>query len=148
MTDEYYIKKALEASEQSTCLRNRVGAVIVKDKEIISSGCNGAPKYQKNCIEIGNCYRNINNIKSATQLERCRAVGSHAESNTISIAAKNGISTANSTIYVVGHNLVCNQCRAIISNSGIVRVVLYKQDKSIEEYIPKKNWDIHPVDIN
>jgi len=144
--DEYFINIAKVVAERSSCLRNHVGAVIVRDKDIISTGYNGAPKYQKNCLEMGICYRNSHNIPSGTQLERCRAVGSHAESNAISLAARNGHSTKDATIYIVGHNTVCNQCRALISNANIIRVVQLKEDGKTAEYIPEKDWKIHPID--
>jgi dCMP deaminase len=145
--DQYFINIAKVVSERSSCLRNKVGAVIVKDKDIISTGYNGAPQFQKNCLEVGFCYRNENNIKSGTQLERCRAVGSHAESNAISLAARNGHSTKNSTIYIIGHNVVCNQCKALIANAHIIRVVLMNTENRIYEFIPEKDWNIHPVDL-
>lgn len=144
--DEYFFNIAKAVAERSSCLRNKVGAVIVRDKDIISSGYNGAPKYQKNCIEIGFCYRNKNEIKSGTQLERCRAVGSHAESNAISLAARNGHSTKNSTIYIVGHNFVCNQCKALIANANITRVVLLTPKNEVFEFYPEKDWTTHPID--
>lgn len=145
--DKYYISKALEVAEYSTCFKNHVGAIIVKYNKIISTGFNGTPDYQKNCIEIGFCYRNRHNIESATELERCRAVGSHAESNAISFAAKKGISINNAIIYVVGHNTICNQCKAMIANSGIKQAILMKQDNEIIKYSPKNDWNIHPVDL-
>jgi dCMP deaminase len=144
--DEYFLNIARVVAERSSCLRNKVGAVIVRDKDIISTGYNGSPQYQKNCLEIGFCYRNKNDIKSGTQLERCRAVGSHAETNAVSLAARNGHSTSRSTIYIVGHNVVCNQCKAIISNANIIRVVLLDTNGNTKEYIPEKDWNIHPID--
>jgi dCMP deaminase len=144
--DQYFINIAKVVAERSSCLRNKVGAVIVKDKDIISTGYNGAPQYQKNCLEIGFCYRNKNNIESGTQLERCRAVGSHAESNAISLAARNGHSTKYSTIYIIGHNYVCNQCKAQISNANITRIILMNSNNEIKEFIPDKDWNVHPID--
>jgi len=145
--DDYFINIAKAVSERSSCLRNKVGAVIARNKDIISTGYNGAPQYQKNCLEIGYCYRNKNNIQSGTQLERCRAVGSHAESNAISLAARNGHSTDSATIYIVGHNVVCNQCKALIANANIVRVVLLDTKGNTNEYFPEKDWGIHPIDL-
>jgi len=98
--DEYFLNIAKVVSSRSTCFRNKVGAVIVKDKAIISTGYNGAPKYQHHCMEIGYCYRQDLNIASGAQLETCRAVGSHAESNAVALAARNGHSTNDATIYV------------------------------------------------
>ncbi|MBN2545591.1 MAG: cytidine deaminase [Spirochaetes bacterium] len=145
--DEYFINIAKAVSIRSSCLRNKVGAVIVRNKDIISTGYNGAPQYQKNCLEIGYCYRNKNNIQSGTQLERCRAVGSHAESNAISLAARNGHSTDNATIFIVGHNVVCNQCKALIANANIIRVVLLDTKGDLHEYLPEKDWNTHPIDL-
>jgi dCMP deaminase len=144
--DAYFLNIAKVVAERSSCLRNHVGAVIVRDKDIISTGYNGSPQYQKNCLEIGYCYRNKNNILSGTQLERCRAVGSHAESNAISLAARNGHSTNNSTIYIVGHNNICNQCRALISNANISKVILLDTNGTRHDYVPATDWSIHPID--
>ncbi|MBP7460855.1 MAG: cytidine deaminase [Candidatus Delongbacteria bacterium] len=144
--DHYFLDIARSVAARSSCLRNHVGAVIVKDKDIISTGYNGAPRYQPNCLEIGWCYRDRHQIPSGTQLERCRAVGSHAESNAIALAARNGHSTNQATIYVVGHKVICHQCKALIANANIVRVLLRKPDGELEEYYPQKDWQIHPID--
>ena len=146
--DRYFLNISKVIAERSSCLRNHVGAVIAKDKDIISTGYNGAPQYQKNCLEIGFCYRNKNNITSGTQLERCRAVGSHAESNAISLAARNGHSTDKATIYITGHSNICNQCKAMIANANIVRVVIETLKGEIIEYIPDTDWKTHPIDEN
>lgn len=145
--DEYFLDIAETVASRSTCFRNKVGAVIIRDKDIIATGYNGAPTYQSNCLEIGHCYRNKHKIKSGTQLERCRAVGSHAESNAIVLAARNGHSTAEGTIYIIGHKFVCNQCKAIIANAKIKRVVQRKLNGTVEEIVPSKDWVVHPIDI-
>jgi dCMP deaminase len=144
--DSYFLQIAKVVATRSSCLRRQVGAVIVQDKDIISTGYNGAPAYQKNSIEYGFCYRDKHDIPSGTHLELCRAVGSHAESNAIVLAARNGHSTANGTIYVFGHNFICNQCKAMIANAWIKRVVLERPDGSVEEFFPEADWTIHPVD--
>jgi dCMP deaminase len=145
--DEYFLDIARVVASRSTCYRNKVGAVVAKDKTIISTGYNGTPKYQKNCLEIGYCYREDNQIPSGKQLETCRAVGSHAESNAIALAARNGHPTKDATIYIIGHTMICNQCKAILANSGIIRVVLQKPDGTIEESSPEKDWTVHPIDL-
>ena len=145
--DEYFLNIAEMASARSSCWRKQVGAVIVRGVDIISTGYNGAPRYQKNCLDIGSCYRDAYNILSGTQLETCRAVGAHAESNAIALAARNGHSTDGTTLYLVGHEYVCNKCKAQIANAGILRVVLRKNSGEIEEFTPAKDWTIHPVDL-
>ena len=144
--DEYFLLMAFVASTRSSCLRTKVGAVIVKDKAVISTGYNGAPNYQPNCLDIGNCYRNKHNIKSGTQLERCRASGSHAESNAIALAARNGHPTAGATLYLYGHSFVCNMCKGIIANAKIVRVVHLKDTKETEVHLVEKDWTVNPMD--
>ena len=145
--DLYFLNIARVVSDRSSCRRNKVGAVIVSNKDIISTGYNGAPQYQKNCLEIGFCYRDKNEIPSGTKLETCRAVGSHAEANAISLAARNGHSTSGATIYITGHEFVCNQCKALIANSNIKRVVLENNAGKRMEWLPENDWTTHPVDI-
>src|SRR4030042_2779829 len=89
---EYFLPIPEVVSSRSTCFRNKVGAVIVREKYIVATGYNGAPQHQPNCQEVGYCYREKHQIKSGNQLERCRAVGSNAESNAIALAARNGFS--------------------------------------------------------
>ncbi len=144
--DEYFLEIARVVARRSSCLRRQVGAVIVRNKDIISTGYNGAPSFQKNSLEYNFCYRNKHSIKSGTNLELCRAVGSHAESNAIVLAARNGHSTAESTIYIYGHEFICNMCKAMIANAFIRRVVLQKPDGSVVEFLPHKDWTVHPVD--
>lgn len=144
--DEYFLNIAQVVSTRSSCYRSQCGAVIVKDKAILSTGYNGAPSYQKNCREIGFCYRNKNNILSGTQLDRCRACGSHSESNAIALASRNNGGCNGSTIYIYGNTAICTQCRAMIANAGIDRVVYRSKTGEVKEYSPKKDWNIHPVD--
>jgi len=65
----------------------------------------------------------------------------------VALAARNGHSTKDATIYIVGHITICNQCRAILANAGIIRVLLQKTDGCIEESIPEKDWIVHPIDL-
>ena len=145
--DEYFLLVAFMVSRRSSCLRRKVGAVIVKDKDIISTGYNGAPTPQKNCIEIGNCYRNEHGIKSGTQLERCRASGSHAESNAIALAAKNGHSTQDASLYLYGHSFICNMCRGIIANSRIKRVFHLAENGKVKIFDINDDWVINALDV-
>jgi len=116
--DEYFMNIAEVVATRSTCLRNHVGAVIVRDKRIISTGYNGAPRNLEHCLDIG-CIRNQENIESGTMHEVCRAV--HAEQNAIIQAALHGVSTKGATIYCT--HQPCVLCAKMIINANIVRVV-------------------------
>jgi len=145
--DDLFFKIAEDVSKRSVCFRSPIGAVIVRDnKYIVSMGYNGAPTYQPNCAEIGWCYRETNGIKSGTELERCRACGSHAESNAISLAARNGSATNCCSLYMFGKTFVCTQCKAIIANAGIIKVMIKHPDGTDETFIPSVDWTVHDVD--
>lgn len=116
--DDYFMSILDTVKERSTCIRRKVGAIIVKDKRIIATGYNGAPSGLKHCYEIG-CLREKLNIPSGQNHELCRGI--HAEQNAIIQAAMYGVSINESTIYVT-HN-PCVQCAKMIINAGIKRVV-------------------------
>jgi dCMP deaminase len=127
--DEYFMKMAFLVAERSTCLRHHVGAVIVKNNHIISSGYNGAPSKTKDCIELG-CLRDQMGIKSGTQHEVCRAV--HAEQNAIIQASLHGAGTEGADIYCT--HSPCMICAKMVVNAKIKRFVAcnYYPDKSYE----------------
>ncbi len=115
----------------SSCVRRKVGAVIVKDKLIMAIGYNGAPAGVKNCVERDYCLRNKLNIKSGTHAETCYAV--HAEQNAIVYAAKEGISLKGCTLYCT--HQPCVVCAKIIINTGIKEIIFkegYPDDFSLE----------------
>lgn len=87
--DEYFMKKAQEESKFSTC-RRHVGAVFVRDNQILVTGYNGAPNGVKSCQELDGCMRENDHIKSGTMQEHCKAF--RQEQRAITRAAKNGIS--------------------------------------------------------
>lgn len=144
--DAYFLEIAKVTASRSVCYRSKCGAVIVKDNAIVSTGYNGAPRHQPNCEEIGFCYREKHHIASGTELERCRACGCHSETNAIALAARHGHSTDGATIYVYGNTQICTQCRGMISNAGIIRVVHLTHTGNQVEYIPARDWTIHPID--
>ncbi|MBD3180120.1 MAG: cytidine deaminase [Candidatus Latescibacteria bacterium] len=117
--DEYFMKITRLVSERSTCLRRKVGAIIVKNKRIISTGYNGAPKGLAHCLEIG-CMRDRMEVPSGQRHELCRGV--HAEQNAIIQAAVSGASMEGGTIYCT--DSPCSTCAKMIINAGIVRLVL------------------------
>ncbi|MCK4928207.1 MAG: cytidine/deoxycytidylate deaminase family protein [Methanosarcinales archaeon] len=116
--DEYFMEIAQVVAKRSTCLRNQVGAVIVLDKRILSTGYNGAPRNLQHCLDIG-CIREQQNIASGTRHELCRAV--HAEQNAIIQSALHGVSIENATLYCT--HQPCILCAKMIINSNIKRVV-------------------------
>ena len=116
--DEYFLEIAFVVGKRATCLRNNVGAVIVRDKRILSTGYNGAPSGMEHCLEIG-CIRDMEKIPSGTRHEKCRAV--HAEQNAIIQAAIHGVSISGATIYCT--HQPCILCTKMIINSNIKRVV-------------------------
>jgi len=117
--DQYFMSIAKLASTRSTCLRRKVGAVIVKDKHILSTGYNGAPRNLAHCLDIG-CLREKLNIKSGERHELCRAI--HAEQNAVIQAAVSGVSIEGATIYCT--TFPCILCSKIIINAGIKRIVV------------------------
>jgi len=117
--DEYFMKLAWLVAERSTCLRHHVGAVIVRDKRILTTGYNGAASGTKDCLELG-CLRNELNIPSGTRHEICRAI--HAEQNAIIQAGTHGINIKGATIYCT--HSPCILCAKMLTNAGIVKFVM------------------------
>ena len=120
--DNRFMAIAQCVAEWSSCKRRHIGAVIVKNKRIISTGYNGAPAGIKTCVDKGECIREKLSIKSGTLQEFCYAV--HAEQNAIVQAAKLGSSTDGATLYCT--HQPCVLCAKMIINAGIVRIV-YKE---------------------
>ena len=105
-------------AQRSTCVRRQVGAVIVKDKNILATGYNGAPRGLAHCADVG-CLRDQLNVPSGEKHELCR--GLHAEQNAIIQAAYHGVGISGATIYTA--TFPCVICAKMIINAGIVRVV-------------------------
>lgn len=106
----------------ASCYRRKVGAVIVKDKRVMTTGYNGAPAGIASCMERGECLREKMNIPSGTHAETCYAA--HAEQNAIIQAARYGINIDGATLYCT--HQPCVICAKMIINAGIRRVV-YKE---------------------
>ncbi|MCR4663292.1 MAG: cytidine/deoxycytidylate deaminase family protein [Endomicrobiaceae bacterium] len=117
--DQYFMKLAWLVAERSTCVRHHVGAVIVRDKRILTTGYNGAASGTKDCLELG-CLRNELNIPSGTRHEICRAI--HAEQNAIIQAGTHGININGGTLYCT--HSPCILCAKMIANAKIKRVVM------------------------
>ena len=128
--DEYFIKASFLVCERSTCLRRRVGAVLVKDRQILATGYNGAPAGITHCDSIG-CLRQKLDIPSGQRHEMCR--GLHAEQNVILQAAIHGVSTQRSSLYIT--NAPCSICAKMIINAGIKEVIVsgqYPDEMAVE----------------
>ncbi|MEG1706302.1 MAG: cytidine/deoxycytidylate deaminase family protein [Clostridia bacterium] len=131
--DDRFIELAKLVGTWSSCYQfNRhVGAVIVRDKRILTTGYNGAPAGIKNCIDRKECMRRRLNIPSGTQHELCYAV--HAEQNAIIQAARLGISLLGATMYCT--HQPCVICAKMIINAGIKRIVFvdgYPDDFAVQ----------------
>ena len=118
--DEYFMGLAKLTAQRSTCLRRKVGAVIVKDKHIIATGYNGAPRGLSHCAELGGCLREQLKVPSGQRHELCRAL--HAEQNAIIQAATLGQSIEGANIYIT--HQPCSICSKMIINAGISRIVV------------------------
>ena len=116
--DEYFMEIASTVAKRSTCIRHKNGAVLVRDKHILSTGYNGAPMGLPHCDEVG-CLREINHIPSGERHELCR--GAHAEANAIIQAALHGISTENSIMYST--HQPCSMCAKLMINAKVKEVV-------------------------
>jgi len=116
---EYFMQMAILASSRSTCLRRAVGAVLVRDNQVISTGYNGSPKNTPHCAETG-CLREQLKVPSGERHELCRGV--HAEQNAIIQAAINGSSTRGGTLYCT--HQPCSICARMIINAEIKTVYI------------------------
>ncbi|HOP65994.1 MAG TPA: cytidine/deoxycytidylate deaminase family protein [Bacilli bacterium] len=139
--DHYYMLIAETVAVRSTC-RRHVGAIIVKDYVVVSTGYNGAPSGIKHCAERGGCLRQQLNIPSGTKQEICRAI--HAEQNAMIRASKRDMEGA--TLYV--NTFPCAICTRMIINARITRIV-YKgdyQDELSKEMLAESGIEIIKID--
>ena len=116
--DTYFMEITKLVATRTTCCRRAVGAVIVRDKHIITTGYNGAPSGLDHCLDIG-CLREQQNIPSGKHHELCRGI--HAEQNAILQAAYYGMSIKDATLFCTTQP--CSICAKLIINAGIRKVV-------------------------
>ena len=119
--DEYFMGITGMVAQRSTCLRRKVGAILVRDKRIIATGYNGAPAKVSHCLDIG-CLREQQGIPSGERHELCR--GLHAEQNAIIQAALHGFSVEGATLYCT--NMPCSICSKMLINARIEKIY-YKE---------------------
>jgi len=127
----YFMKIAEVVSQRSTCVKRKVGAVLIKDSHIISTGYNGAPAGFKHCTsEL--CVRK--NIKPGENPELCRGI--HAEVNCIIQAAIHGTSIKGETA-LYSTTFPCMSCLKLLINAGIKKVV-YKEGYNMENKVKEE----------
>jgi len=155
--DRYYLDIAKVVSSRSTCLKVLIGAIIVKEDQIIAAGYVGAPRNVKSSMEHGFCLRQKLNIPSGSQYELCRSV--HAEQNAVINAARAGVSLIDGNMYIYGESresgetinaFPCFICKKIIINAGLNRVITSTTDPEKEYFTFEvgdwiKDWQQHDI---
>ena len=153
--DLYYLGIAKEVASRSTCWRRAIGAIIVRDDQIISTGYVGAPRKTKDSLEHGFCLRDRLGIPHGERYELCRSV--HAEQNAVINAARAGVSLLGGDMYIYGSEpkkakpidaFPCFICKKMIINCGLGRVVCSTRDGRtrvfrIEDWI--RDWQEHDI---
>ncbi len=136
--DEYFMTITRQVAERSTCLRAKVGAVIVRDRNILATGYNGAPAGMPHCLDEG-CLVYKSHTPAGELEENCfRTI--HAEINAIAQAAKNGAAISGGAIYIT--HTPCLHCFKVLINTGITRICYEREYKlhTLEElrrYVPQ-----------
>lgn len=128
--DQYFMEMAKLAAKRASCLRRKVGAVLVKDKKVLATGYNGAPKDIVHC-DLTGCLREKLEIASGQRHEICRGV--HAEQNLVAQAALHGVKTEKSTVYCT--HQPCIICTKILINAGVEKI--YYQNSYSDKFAEK-----------
>ncbi|MDI6731040.1 MAG: dCMP deaminase family protein [Candidatus Margulisbacteria bacterium] len=140
--DDYFLKITADVSERATCVKRQVGAIIVKNNRILSTGYNGAPKGFDHCTEQ-TCIRKQMGLPSGQRHELCR--GLHAEQNAIIQAAVHGVSIDGGTMYC--NYQPCAICVKMIINAGIKRLIYSGgyPDELAEEMMKKSKLEVKKI---
>lgn len=153
--DQYYMNIAREVSRKSKCFRRALGAVIVRDNQIISTGYVGAIRKGKDCFEHGFCLRTKLGIPHGHRYELCRSV--HAEQNAIINAARAGVSLLGGDLYLYGADAVtgehidalpCFICKKMVINAGLTRIICSTKEGGIRIFQISDwvhYWQIHDI---
>lgn len=142
---QYFLTITRNVAERSTCTRAKVGAVIVRDKNILATGYNGAPAGMPHCIDAG-CLVYTSRTPTGEVEENCfRTI--HAEINAIAQAAKNGASIRDADIYIT--HTPCIHCVKVLINTGIKRIFYEREYKraTIEELLRGANIHLECVAV-
>ncbi len=145
---EHYLNRAKVAAERSSCLRRKIGAVIVKDDVEVSSGYVGSPRGTEHCIDIGRCLRRELGIPPGERYELCRSV--HAEQNAIINAARTGVPIVGGVMYIYSERTKgqysektgetrkiygpCMICAKMIVNAGLEAVHMKEESVGTKTY--------------
>ncbi len=145
---QHYLNRAKVVAERSTCLRRKIGAVIIKDGVELSSGYVGSPRGTEHCIDTGKCLRKELGIPPGERYELCRSV--HAEQNAIINAARTGVSIVGAEMYIFSERVKgqynrkagetsriygpCMICAKMIMNAGIVAVHMQEEGVGTRSY--------------
>ncbi|MDF1613635.1 deoxycytidylate deaminase [Desulfurivibrio dismutans] len=115
--EEYFMAITDLVAQRATCVRRKVGAILVRDRRIVATGYNGAPSGIRHCLEVG-CLRDELAVPSGERHELCR--GLHAEQNAIIQAALHGVSLQSSMLFCT--NMPCSICSKMLINAGITKI--------------------------
>ncbi|MFX0125569.1 MAG: cytidine/deoxycytidylate deaminase family protein [Candidatus Hodarchaeota archaeon] len=134
--ERYFMKIAQQVATRSTCDRKHIGAVIVRNKTILSTGYNGSIRTLAHCDEVGHMMENGHCVRTV-----------HAEANAIAQAAKNGVTVDQSEIYITASP--CWTCFKLLANAGIVKVVFgeFYRDERIFEAAKLANIQLKHLEL-
>jgi len=156
--DEYYMDMARSVCRRSTCTKVEIGAVIIKDDQVVATGYCGAPRGTKSSMDHGFCLRKKLNIPSGHRYEMCRSV--HAEQNAIINAARAGTSLLGGDMYIYGKiqnegeeeirldAFPCFICKKMLINAGLKRVICSLKDGGIKVFEVEQwvnDWQNHDI---
>jgi len=140
--DEYFLSIAKLVSKRSTCLRRKVGAVLVKDKRLLATGYNGAPSNIKHCEKTG-CIRERLKVAPGERHELCR--GLHAEQNALLQAALHGVSLKDAKMYATTQP--CIICAKMLINAGIKELIMAGSypDRMAREFLKEAGLKVRTI---
>lgn len=133
--DAYFMALAKLAASRSTCLSRPTGCVIIRNKQVVSSGYNGSMPGVPHCSDEGFCYRRSINAPDAGKYDFCRSI--HAEANAVALASKAGIGLENSIAYMT--LFPCYVCTKLLVRAGVKEIV-YEMGYSSKDLVRDKHW--------
>ncbi|HET9297446.1 MAG TPA: dCMP deaminase family protein [Candidatus Binatia bacterium] len=143
--DQYFMTITRQVAERSTCTRAKVGAVIVRDKNILATGYNGAPAGMPHCTDVG-CLIYESKTPNGDVEQNCfRTI--HAEMNAIAQAAKNGASIKEGAIYIT--HTPCIHCLKVLVNTGIKEIYYERAYKlhTLEELLRYTQVHLYKIEL-